>query len=176
MVTPPGSGYGSILSRISGAIASYFSTRWKNQKPWGIKKTIDAIKSRFFDLSPTDITTAVTAGEKGFEAGKKLGRIKRDSIVDRNDIPRDRTLPVGTAYRARVLIKSKDDATGGESYGTITMDFKRNPTWNEINKRFAELVDIQTAYTYKEGSKISGVSALDEAAEIDAILGITRRT
>ena len=176
MVTPPGSGYGSILSRISGAIASYFSTRWKNQKPWGVKKTIEAVRSKFFDLAPKDIDTVLVSGEKGFQAGKKLGRIKRDSILERNEIPRDRTLPLGTAYRARVLVKSIDDTAGKSMYGTITMDFKRNPTWDEINKRFSELIESKTAFTYKEGNKLSDVSLIDNANEIEAILGITRRT
>ena len=172
----PGEGYGFNLSRIGEAISRYASTRFFNQKPWGITKTVKSISQYFFGVTKSTLQTIITKGEQAFQAGKKLTSLVREKGVKREEIPIDRTLPKGVAYRAKVLVRVRDSRTTEEYYRVVTMDFERNPTATDISSKVGAATIktvIESPIKDKNGNIITETVI---STEFSAVISLVRRT
>lgn len=172
----PGEGYGFNLSRIGEAISRYASTRFFNQRPWGITKTVKAISQYFFGVTKSTLQTIITKGEQAFQAGKKLTSLVREKGVRREEIPIDKTLPRGVAYRAKVLVRVRDSRTAEDYYRVVTMDFSKNPTATDISTKVGAATIkavIESPIKDKNGNIITETVI---STEFSAVISLVRRT
>lgn len=176
MVRNPGGGYGFNLNRVSDAISRYTSTRFLMQKPYGIINTISSVGRYFFGATKAQLATIRKKGELAFQAGKKLARLLVTESVSRGQIPVDTTLPPGTAYRAKVIIKTIDPFTKSIYYRTVTLDFVNNPTFQDIFY-LVQAIDIpmSTSPSPTRGPQPTE-PPLPTLIEVHQVISITRRT
>jgi hypothetical protein len=172
----PGEGYGFNLSKIGEAISRYASTRFFNQKPWGITKTVKAISQYFFGVTKSTLQTIITKGEQAFQAGKKLTSLVREKGVKREEIPIDRTLPKGVAYRAKVLVRVRDGGEGADSFRVVTMDFERNPTATDISSKVGAASQRMLLASPRRDSQGNVITETETTSEFSAVISLVRRT
>ena len=175
-IREPGGSYGFNMSKIGEAIAKYAITRFRNQLPWGIRKTVKAIENYFFGETKATIQTITTKGEQAFQAGKKLTSLFREKGVRREDIPRDRSLPKGVAYRAKVLVRVRDGGEGADSFRVVTMDFERNPTASDISSKVGEASQRMLLASPRRDSQGNVITETETTSEFVAVISLVRRT
>jgi hypothetical protein len=174
MVRNPGGGYGFTLDRIGEAIQRYAISRLKQSGPWAAYRTIKSIERYFFGASKKDLSTIKAKGEMAYQAANKMTAFIRDErIVPRAEIPVDPTLPKGTAYRVKILVKGNDPLTGEDVYRTVSADYARNPSAETIKETITQLnnqvVDARIGYR-------NAVAITVPQVRIDRVLSIVRRT
>lgn len=175
-IDKPGWSYAQTIYRIGAAIGHYFFMRNQFRLPYGISKAIAAVKKRFWDASPGQIKQVARLGEQGFQAAKKIEKAKKDYILKREAIPRDRSLPQGTAYRVKIIVRYTPSPSLEKSYGTYELDFKRNPSMAMIEAKLRETIEQQSINTYSGPEESRIKHQADEATVIDSVIGIRRRT
>ena len=176
MPSKPGGGYGWSINEIGAAISRYAAVRNQNQKPWGITKTASAIGKYFFSATSRQLATILRLGEQAFQAGKQLSKVVSGLNISRQSIPVDTSLPKGTAYRTKVLVKLIDGVTGAESYKTMTMDWDSNPNLRDITLRVTLAnVPLQLQYPRRD-DKGNLVTDVNQKIEFDKVLSVVRRT
>lgn len=176
MVRNPGGGYGWTINEIGQAISRYAQIRSQNQKPWGVTKTAKAIASYFFSATQRQLQTIYRLGEQAFQAGKSLTKQSQGINIARESIPVDTSLPKGTAYRAKVLVKTTDSMTGLESFKTLTMDFDRNPMLRDITLRVTMAnVPLQLQYPRRDAQG-NLVTDTEQKIGFESVISIVRRT
>lgn len=174
MVRNPGGGYGFTLDRIGEAIQRYAISRLKQSGPWAAYRTIKSIERYFFGASKKDLSTIKAKGEMAYQAANKMTAFIRDErIVPRAEIPVDPTLPKGTAYRVKILVKGTDPLTGGDVFRTISADYARNPSAEVIKETITQLNDqvADAILGYR-----NSVAIMVPQVKIDRVLSIVRRT
>lgn len=175
-VKGPGEGYGFNLSRIGEAISRYASIRFFNQKPWGITKTVQQITQYFFGATRQALQSIITKGEQAFQAGKKLTNLVRERGVNRQEIPIDRSLPKGVAYRAKVLVRVNEGAGAPESFRTVTMDFERNPTAGDISSKVSSASQRMILVSPRRGPNGEVIMESETTFEFSSVISLVRRT
>ena len=176
MARLPGAGYGGFFESIGIALDQYVQNRFRFQAPWGVTKAIKWLEKKFFKYTPGQIKTIAEQGERAFQAGKKLTRNKPDKILERANIPVDKTLPKGTAYRVRTVVTSTDSVTGVKGYTTITSDFARNPSRQVLLESVQRLAADNLA-DFELGKRDTDIKSFTGVLiEIEQIISIRRRT
>lgn len=146
------------------------------QKPWGITKAISSVGKYFFGATSSQLATIREKGEMAFQAGKKLLKLFQDQSVPRGQIPVDTALPTGTAYRAKVIIKTIDPFSRAIFYRTVTLDFANNPTFQEIFYKVQAIdIPMSTSPSPTQGPRATE-PPLPTLIEVHQVISITRRT